>query len=103
MLTRSDTVLFCLFPKDINECVTQPDICKYGGTCENLCGSYRCHCTPGNAGYNCDGGTLSALLGHFECLEKLNLSIVDQSYFLMQKIMKNNQNIIYNIATRFVV
>ena len=45
-----------MYSKDINECVSQPGICQNGGTCENLCGSYKCHCTEGNAGYNCDGG-----------------------------------------------
>lgn len=33
-----------------------------GGTCENLCGDYRCHCTEGNQGTHCDGGKQLALI-----------------------------------------
>eukprot|EP00105_Crassostrea_gigas_P036613 XP_019920761.1 PREDICTED: von Willebrand factor A domain-containing protein 2 [Crassostrea gigas] len=40
---------------NVNECVEYPGLCKNGGTCENLCGDYRCHCTEGNQGTHCDG------------------------------------------------
>jgi len=31
---------------DINECAQNPSICG-NGACENLNGTYRCHCNPG--------------------------------------------------------
>jgi hypothetical protein len=65
---------------DINECVVQPDICKNGGTCENLCGGYRCHCTPGNAGDNCDTGIYTCNLKyvskiHLYCCTKQTIEV----------------------------
>lgn len=41
---------------DVNECAENPGICANGGTCENLCGSYKCHCTEGHGGTHCDEG-----------------------------------------------
>lgn len=41
---------------DINECAQNPNICA-NGACENLMGSYRCHCNPGyevdHTGHHC--------------------------------------------------
>ncbi|CAG9536724.1 unnamed protein product [Cercopithifilaria johnstoni] len=40
---------------DINEC-TQSDVCHKNASCENIMGSYSCHCHPGykGDGSNCD-------------------------------------------------
>ena len=40
---------------DEDECMN-PTVCKFGGTCFNLPGSYRCQCPPGRTGKNCETG-----------------------------------------------
>ena len=40
---------------DVNECLTG-DVCKNGGTCFNLIGSYYCQCPPGFEGETCEKG-----------------------------------------------
>ena len=41
---------------DVNECLTG-DVCKNGGTCFNLIGSFYCQCPPGFEGETCEKGT----------------------------------------------
>ena len=42
------------FP-DVNECL-EADVCKNGGTCFNLVGSFYCQCPPGFDGETCEKG-----------------------------------------------
>ena len=35
---------------DVDECVTNPDICGTGGTCTDTDGSYTCACAAGYTG-----------------------------------------------------
>lgn len=39
---------------DVNECLYNP--CQHNSPCSNTPGSYRCDCSPGWTGQNCDSG-----------------------------------------------
>lgn len=39
---------------DINECASTP--CQHGGACLDLINNYRCHCSSGVTGFNCETG-----------------------------------------------
>ena len=66
---------------DVDECVTQPGICKNGATCLNSPqGSYTCICVNGWTGKNCttniddcaadpcfNGGTCHDKVGYYHC------------------------------------
>ena len=40
------------FMAEILECASSP--CKHGGSCEDLIGGYKCHCTAAFEGVNCE-------------------------------------------------
>ena len=48
------TVFYFLFKDIFDECYSGP--CQNGGSCENLLGDYRCNCTSGFTGRQCDIG-----------------------------------------------
>ena len=37
---------------EIKECESSP--CQFGGSCEDLIGGYKCHCTAPYEGVNCE-------------------------------------------------
>ena len=48
-------MLINAFLSDVNECLTG-DVCKNGGTCFNLVGSFYCQCPNGFDGETCENG-----------------------------------------------
>lgn len=61
------------FSPDINECQNKP--CKNRTACVNLPGTYRCDCTPGYTGKNCETGIpIQGMLPSFDnenCFSKV--------------------------------
>lgn len=49
-------IKLCIFV-DVNEC--EQFVCKNGGSCANINGSYSCQCTAGWTGPHCETGTVS--------------------------------------------
>ena len=43
---------------DIDECTGNDGICQHGGSCRNHDGFYRCDCSTGYTGTNCETGAL---------------------------------------------
>ena len=58
------TAFYFLFKDIFNECLSRP--CQNGGSCENLLGDYRCNCTSGFTGRQCD-------IGMYYCISLLTL------------------------------
>lgn len=64
----------------MDECLTQPGLCKNGATCNNQPGSYLCICVNGWTGKDCsiniddcksqpcyNGGTCHDRVGYYHC------------------------------------
>ena len=70
--TKSSEAIVTFSP-DINECQNKP--CKNRAACVNLPGTYRCDCTPGYTGKNCETGIpIQGMLPSFDnenCFSKV--------------------------------
>ena len=70
--TKSSEAIVTFSP-DINECKNKP--CKNRAACVNLPGTYRCDCTPGYTGKNCETGIpIQGMLPSFDnenCFSKV--------------------------------
>ena len=45
-------LLYIVLTAEIKECASSP--CHFGGSCEDLIGGYKCHCTAPYEGVNCE-------------------------------------------------
>ena len=57
--------LWSHFIADVPECSAASPICRHGGTCTELIGSYRCACTADYFGVNCEQGQRKCALSFF--------------------------------------
>lgn len=74
---------------DVNECLYNP--CQHNSPCSNTPGSYRCDCSPGWTGQNCDSGM--CVHDHYVKWVKINSQLILQklpskSTFLVEKKKK---------------
>lgn len=84
---------------DVNECLYNP--CQHNSPCSNTPGSYRCDCSPGWTGQNCDSGM--CVHDHYVKWVKINSQLILQklpskSTFLVEKKKKKWALNVWNIV-----
>lgn len=79
----------CLFLADENECLRDKNVCGFGAVCENVRGSYLCHCQDGYYydGKSCQGKFISFYISvHTHTHSYVPVPLKNKIYSLLNKV-----------------